>query len=91
MLSLAARPLSPAPTAWRAGLRSTHHWLQRVSFSRIATIVLACYLVLPTFVVLVFSFDSARTLGLPWHGFTTEWYPKWSHGQASAHHYGPAS
>jgi putative spermidine/putrescine transport system permease protein len=48
--------------------------LARVSFSRAGTVVLAAYAVLPTLVVLVFSFNSARTLGLPWHGFTTEWY-----------------
>lgn len=74
---LIARPLSPAANslASRAAVHAPR-WLQHVSFSRIATVVLACYLVLPTFVVLVFSFNSARTLGLPWHGFTTEWYPE---------------
>lgn len=72
---LLARPVSPAANglATRASMLAPR-WLRRVSFSRVATILLACYLVLPTFVVLVFSFNSARTLGLPWHGFTTDWY-----------------
>lgn len=74
---LAVRPLSPS--ANRLASRAARHaprWVARVSFSRVATILLACYIILPTLVVVVFSFNSARTLGLPWHGFTTEWYPE---------------
>lgn len=70
-----ARPLSPAANglATRASMLAPR-WLCRVSFSRVATMLLAVYLVLPTFVVLVFSFNAARALGLPWRGFTTGWY-----------------
>lgn len=73
----AARPLSPPANRIASGVaRRAPRWLQRVSFSRGATLLLAAYLVLPTLVVLVFSFNSARTLGLPWHGFTGDWYPE---------------
>lgn len=47
---------------------------RRFSISKAATLVLVAYLVAPTVVVLVFSFNSASTLGLPWQGFTTKWY-----------------
>lgn len=76
-IRLLARPMSP--TANRVALRLSRlapRRLQRVSFSRAAAIVLAGYLLLPTLVVLVFSFNSARTLGLPWKGFTLDWYPE---------------
>jgi ABC-type spermidine/putrescine transport system permease subunit II len=49
-------------------------FLSRISFSRPATILLAIYLVVPSVVVLVFSFNSASSLGLPWRGFTLDWY-----------------
>jgi putative spermidine/putrescine transport system permease protein len=73
---LLVRPL--APIANRVATRAARHaprWMERVSLSRAATILLAFYLILPTVVVFVFSFNSARTLGLPWQGFTTKWYP----------------
>jgi ABC-type spermidine/putrescine transport system permease subunit II len=48
--------------------------VSRTSFSRPATFALLVYLILPAFVVLVFSFNSADGLGLPWRGFTVAWY-----------------
>lgn len=47
----------------------------RLSFSKPLAILLLVFLVAPTLVVIVFSFNSGTTLGLPWHGFTLEWYP----------------
>lgn len=74
---LIAQPLSPVANRLASRVaRLAPRRLERVSFSRVATVLLTCYLVLPTVVVLVFSFNSARTLGLPWHGFTTDWYPE---------------
>lgn len=72
-----ARPLSPLGNglASRVSMLAPR-WLQRVSLSRGAAIAIAGYLVVPTLVVLVFSFNSARALGLPWQGFTTSWYPE---------------
>jgi len=56
-------------------VQRTPSFLSRISLSRPATILLCAYLVIPTLVVFVFSFNSAPTLGLPWHGFTLHWYP----------------
>jgi ABC-type spermidine/putrescine transport system permease subunit II len=54
----------------------TPGWIANRSFSRPASYLLVAYLVLPTLVVLVFSFNSGTTLGLPWKGFTLNWYPE---------------
>ncbi|MBS1862566.1 MAG: ABC transporter permease subunit [Actinobacteria bacterium] len=45
------------------------------SLSRPAALLLLAYLILPTLVVVVFSFNSASTIGLPFKGFTLHWYP----------------
>lgn len=48
--------------------------LARVSLSRLAALIICAYLVIPTVVVVIFSFNSGLTLGLPWEGFTFGWY-----------------
>lgn len=40
------------------------------------TVLLLVYLLVPTILVIVFSFNSARSVGLPLTGFSTEWYPE---------------
>lgn len=71
----AARPLSSRGNRVASRIAAlAPRWSARVSLSRGATVLLLGYAVLPTVVVLVFSFNSARALGLPWQGFTTEWY-----------------
>ncbi len=48
-----------------------HHSLSRpVSYTVLA------YLMSPVVVVFVFSFNEGSNVGLPWDGFTTEWYSK---------------
>lgn len=59
--------------AARTGAAAPRWWTRR-SLSRPAALLVAAYLILPTVVVLVFSFNDASTLGLPWKGFTTKWY-----------------
>ncbi len=54
-------------------------WLVNRSISRPAAYLLMAYLVIPTLVVFVFSFNSGTTLGLPWKGFTLHWYPEAIH------------
>lgn len=46
------------------------------SLSKVAALVLAVYLVAPTILVVVFSFNSGQLLGLPFQGFTFDWYPR---------------
>lgn len=58
-----SRQGSPAHVSWR--------W----SLSRPLTIVLVAYVVLPTMLVIAFSFNDRKTAGLPWRAFTTDWYP----------------
>lgn len=70
------RRLSRTLDVWGTRLVGrTPAFLARVSFSRPTTAILVAYLVAPTVVVLVFSFNSSITLGLPWKGFTLDWYP----------------
>lgn len=46
------------------------------SISLPLTVLLLVYLLVPTILVVVFSFNSARSVGLPLTGFSTEWYPE---------------
>jgi spermidine/putrescine transport system permease protein len=45
------------------------------SLSRPAALALIAYIVVPTIVVIIFSFNDTPIAGLPWRGFTTHWYP----------------
>lgn len=46
------------------------------SISLPLSILLLVYLMVPTILVIVFSFNSSSTVGLPLTGFTTDWYPE---------------
>lgn len=48
--------------------------LARFSFSRPLALLLILYLIAPTLLVIVFSFNSGSSVGLPWQGFTFDWY-----------------
>jgi ABC-type spermidine/putrescine transport system permease subunit II len=48
----------------------------RFSFSRPASVLLLIYLVTPTLLVILFSFNSSSTLGLPMTGLTLDWYSR---------------
>lgn len=73
------RPLATvlSPFINRVGtrlVRTAPAWSSTRSISRPATIACFIFLVTPTLLVLVFSFNNSSTLGLPWEGFTTRWY-----------------
>jgi ABC-type spermidine/putrescine transport system permease subunit II len=80
----ASRPLRGY--AGRVGDRLAHRLARRRrqvmvkrSLSRPLTFALVGYLVLPTVLVIVFSFNDKSTVGLPWRAFTTRWYPEIVH------------
>lgn len=64
----------PVNAAAQRVARLSPRGLARFSVSKAATVALVAYLVTPTLVVLVFSFNDASNLGLPWRGFTLDWY-----------------
>lgn len=49
-------------------------FFSRVSFSKPFAVLALGYLIAPTLVVVLFSFNDANTVGLPLRGFTTSWY-----------------
>lgn len=46
------------------------------SISLPLTLFLLVYLTVPTILVIIFSFNSAPSVGLPLRGFTADWYPE---------------
>ncbi len=58
------------------GRRIRTQRVSRLSFSRPASLLLLVYLVTPTILVILFSFNSSSTLGLPMKGLTLDWYSR---------------
>ena len=57
-------------------VRNKPAMIDRRSWSTPITMLVLVYLVVPTFLVVLFSFNESRTTGLPMTGLTTKWYPE---------------
>lgn len=72
LLRPAARRIEPAMASVSRRTRSP---LARISLSVPVTALALAYLVIPTILVILFSFNAGPTTGLPITGLTTDWYP----------------
>lgn len=76
----ASRPLRATAVKLAASVMARHPGLRkrriRWSLSRPVVYAVMAFLLAPTLLVVIFSFNSGVSVGLPFEGFTLGWYPR---------------